>query len=60
MERVFPEFDSHLGKCKFYNCHHKSEPGCAILAAVKRGEINPMRLALYQQLVHEAAQTLGY
>lgn len=60
LERAFPEFRPYLGQCKFYNCHHHTEPGCAVLAAVKAGEINPMRHDLYEQLVHEAAQTLGY
>jgi ribosome biogenesis GTPase len=58
LERAFPEFRPRLGHCKFYNCHHLNEPGCAVLAAVDTGEIAPMRHALYRQLVHEAAQTL--
>jgi ribosome biogenesis GTPase len=58
LERAFPEFSAHLGQCKFYNCHHLNEPSCAVLAAVATGAITPMRHALYQQLVHEASQTL--
>ena len=58
LERAFPEFAPHLGHCRFYNCHHLTEPGCAILAAVDAGEIAPMRHALYQQLLHEASQKL--
>ena len=58
LERAFPEFAPHLGQCKFYNCHHLNEPSCAVLAAVENGTIAPMRHALYQQLVHEASQTL--
>jgi ribosome biogenesis GTPase len=58
LERAFPEFSPHLGQCRFYNCHHLNEPGCAVLAAVENGEISPMRHALYQQLVHEASQKL--
>lgn len=60
LERAFPEFLPHLGHCKFYNCHHHTEPGCTVLAAVKRGEISGMRHDLFKQLVHEAAQTIGY
>ncbi|MES2072472.1 MAG: ribosome small subunit-dependent GTPase A [Pseudomonadota bacterium] len=60
LERAFPEFLAHLGQCKFYNCHHHAEPGCAILAAVKGGVIAEMRHDLFEQLVHEAAQTIGY
>lgn len=60
LERAFPEFLPYLGQCKFYNCHHHSEPGCAVLAALQHGQISPMRHDLFKQLVHEAAQTVGY
>jgi len=60
LERAFREFAPHLGKCRFYNCHHVSEPGCAILAAVESKEIASMRHALYRQLLHESSQTVGY
>lgn len=58
LERAFPEFSGFLGQCKFYNCHHLNEPGCAILQAVQSGEISTMRHALYAQLVHESSQKL--
>jgi ribosome biogenesis GTPase len=58
LERAFREFGPHLGNCKFYNCHHLTEPGCAVLSAVDSGEIAPLRHALYQQLVHESSQKL--
>jgi ribosome biogenesis GTPase len=51
LERAFPEFKPFLGNCKFYNCHHHAEPGCAILAAVQAGMIHPIRHALYKQLL---------
>ncbi|MDB5838872.1 MAG: engC [Herminiimonas sp.] len=60
LERAFPEFAPHIGHCKFYNCHHVNEPDCAILGAVKSGEIAPPRHALYLQLRHESLQTIGY
>jgi ribosome biogenesis GTPase len=60
LERALPEFRPHLGNCKFYNCHHHTEPGCAILSAMQQGSISKMRHGMYEQLVHEAAQTLGY
>jgi ribosome biogenesis GTPase len=60
LERAFPEFLPYLGKCKFYNCHHHSEPNCAVTTAIKSGEISAMRHDLFKQLVHEAAQTIGY
>ncbi|GGI20922.1 ribosome small subunit-dependent GTPase A [Oxalicibacterium faecigallinarum] len=58
LERAFPEFRPRLGGCKFYNCHHVSEPDCAIRLAVETGDIHPMRHALYLQLLHESSQKL--
>ena len=56
LERAFPEFRPLLPNCRFYNCHHLHEPGCAILEAVADGRIRRERHALYAQLVHEAGQ----
>ncbi len=56
LERAFREFRPYLGHCRFYNCHHLTEPGCAILDAVREGRISPMRHELYKQLVHESEQ----
>jgi ribosome biogenesis GTPase len=58
LERAFPEFRPLLADCRFYNCHHLHEPGCAILEALADGRVAPGRHALYAQLVHEAAQTV--
>ncbi|MGF6857282.1 ribosome small subunit-dependent GTPase A [Paraburkholderia sp. CI3] len=55
LERAFPEFRPLLPNCRFYNCHHLHEPGCAILEAVADGRIRRERHALYAQLVHEAS-----
>lgn len=56
LERAFREFRPYLGHCRFYNCHHLTEPGCAILDAVREGHVSPMRHELYKQLVHESEQ----
>lgn len=58
LERAFREFAPYLGKCRFYNCRHLIEPDCAILTAVKKGEIARMRHQLFAQLVHESSQVL--
>lgn len=60
LERAFPEFASHLGHCRFYNCHHVAEPGCALLSAVAQDTIDPARHQLYLQLRHESLQRPGY
>ncbi|NLP62405.1 ribosome small subunit-dependent GTPase A [Paraburkholderia sacchari] len=56
LERAFPEFRPLLAHCRFYNCHHLHEPGCAVLEAVEDGRVAPERHALYAQLVHEISQ----
>ena len=50
LEYAFREFKEFLGKCRFHNCAHQSEPDCAIRDAVDRNEIAPERLALFRQL----------
>jgi ribosome small subunit-dependent GTPase A len=56
LEQAFREFRPFLGHCRFHNCRHLAEPGCAILDAVKAGDISPMRHRLYEQLLHETTQ----
>jgi ribosome biogenesis GTPase len=46
----FPEFEPYLGKCRFTDCAHDSEPGCAVRAAVERGAVDERRLASYRRL----------
>jgi ribosome biogenesis GTPase len=43
----FPDFFSRLSECRFYNCTHTNEPGCAVKAAVESGEIEPSRYESY-------------
>ncbi len=40
-------------QCKFSNCRHETEPGCAIKAAIESGELSPERYALYRNLGSE-------
>jgi len=47
----FREFRHYLGRCRFHNCRHGSEPGCAVQDAARSGVINPRRLANYRELV---------
>ena len=48
---AFPEIRARLGQCRFYNCRHLKEPGCAVLAAVESGEMPPSRYKVYQSLL---------
>jgi ribosome biogenesis GTPase len=58
LERALPEFRPLLAHCRFYNCHHLHEPGCAVLEAVADGRVARERHALYAQLVHEISQVV--
>jgi len=51
LEQGFREFAPFLGKCRFHNCAHTAEPGCAIRAAVESGQISPQRLDSYQHML---------
>jgi ribosome biogenesis GTPase len=53
----FPEFRPHLDDCRFSDCAHMAEPGCAIQAAVEAGEIHELRYESYAQLREEAEAT---
>jgi ribosome biogenesis GTPase len=43
-----------LGRCRFRDCRHHREPGCAIQEAARRGAIAPHRVALLHRLVRES------
>ena len=47
----FREFTPLRGACRFQNCRHLNEPGCALQDAAAKGSIHPRRLALYQRIV---------
>jgi ribosome biogenesis GTPase / thiamine phosphate phosphatase len=52
LQWYFPEFDAYRAECKFSNCEHAHEPGCAVAAAAASGDINPERYASYVRLWH--------
>jgi len=47
----FIEFHPYIGQCKFSNCRHNQEPGCAVTQAAQQGKIQPRRLDFYQRLL---------
>ena len=54
IEQNLPEFREFLGHCRFRDCSHDQEPGCAIRAAVEAGIIHPRRFAAFRALQREA------
>jgi ribosome biogenesis GTPase / thiamine phosphate phosphatase len=53
----FIEFRPYIGKCRFNNCRHGCEPGCALTQAMREGKISGRRVAFYQKLLQ--ASTAG-
>ena len=47
---AFPDLEAYLGRCKFSNCSHGAEEGCAIRRAVSSREVDPRRVRSYLQL----------
>lgn len=52
----FVEFEEYLGRCKFRNCTHQEDPGCALMRALEEGAIGEERFTSYQQIL--ASQSL--
>lgn len=50
IEQGFVEFAQYLGQCRFHDCRHLHEPGCALRIAVEAGRIDARRLALFQHI----------
>lgn len=49
----FPDMRSYIGKCRFHNCSHRQEPGCALKQAVNEHKIEPERLLFLQNITYE-------
>ncbi len=47
----FIEFHPYFGQCKFSNCRHITEPGCAVIQATQQGKIDSRRLSFYHRLL---------
>lgn len=52
----FPEFRSYLNQCRFLDCAHRKEPGCAVTEAVREGKIASSRYRSYERLYELSAQ----
>ena len=52
----YPEFRPYEGKCRFRECLHDREPGCAVREAAEKGAIHPERLLRYRQLLAETRE----
>ena len=61
-----PDLRAHLGECRFYNCTHLHEPGCAVRSQVQTadtestGSIAANRYRIYQELFAELSSKRTY
>lgn len=55
----FIEFRNYLGACKFRDCHHDTDLGCAIRAAMEKGDIAEERFDNYHRILESVAQVRG-
>ena len=54
---AFPDIEELAAGCRFADCAHDAEPGCAVRAAVADGTLSPERLDSWQRLSAELART---
>ena len=56
LQYYFREFKTYLGDCRFNDCAHLKEPGCAVTEALEKKRIMPSRYASYARLYELTAQ----
>ncbi|WP_327294550.1 MULTISPECIES: ribosome small subunit-dependent GTPase A [unclassified Streptomyces] len=59
VSQVFSEIDTLAEQCRFHDCAHESEPGCAVLAAIDDGSLPVRRLESYRKLLRENQRILA-
>jgi ribosome biogenesis GTPase len=59
LERTFADIDGLARQCRFVDCRHSGEPGCAVAAALESGDITPRRLLSWRKLQREIAYETG-
>ncbi|MGK5684484.1 ribosome small subunit-dependent GTPase A [Actinoplanes sp. URMC 104] len=53
LDKAFADIAALAGRCRFDDCRHESEPGCAVALAIADGLLAPRRLASWRKLRHE-------
>lgn len=56
LQYYFPDFDPYIGRCRFNDCAHLKEPGCAVTGALAAGKLMPSRYRSYERLYELCAQ----
>lgn len=55
LDTAFDDISAFAAECRFNDCSHETEPGCAVKAAIGRGELEAQRLESYRKLERELA-----
>jgi ribosome biogenesis GTPase len=55
LSATFADIEALAAKCRFHDCAHETEPGCAVRAALENGELDPDRWRGFQKLRRELA-----
>lgn len=56
ISHFFPEIFAKADECRFYNCTHTHEPGCAVIEAVENDEISESRYASYLSMLEDSGK----
>ena len=56
LQHLFSDFEPHLGQCRFLDCAHIKEPGCAVLDALENGKLQKSRHASYVCMYEQASE----
>ncbi|MEU8241899.1 ribosome small subunit-dependent GTPase A [Actinoplanes missouriensis] len=59
LDRAFADVTALAARCRFDDCRHETEPGCAVQEALAAGELTARRLASWRKLQHEVAVESG-
>lgn len=54
LAEAFSDVEQYLGRCRFRDCRHEKEPGCAVKSAIAAGDLDPARWERYRKLRDEA------
>ncbi len=54
VDATFDDIEELAADCRFSDCRHQGEPGCAVAAAIERGDLDPARLTAWRALTDEA------
>lgn len=55
VEETFTDIEELATQCRFRDCRHTGEPGCAVIAAIEQGDLDPGRLENYEKMLKERA-----